>query len=174
MSRAGSHYLLGLMRVLGPVALAFAAVGLWDRVLRRGSGGSADSTIWLCAAAVVPAVILFHMLVPAGIETRHMIPAYPALTMFVAAGTHRVADALQNRGVGRRAASILVIGLVSIGFAAQAFQLPTKVFDGYGGAAAVVASSEAAHRAGHIGDRVGCVRRGRVCRGNGDQGPGPT
>jgi 4-amino-4-deoxy-L-arabinose transferase-like glycosyltransferase len=140
MSRAGSHYLRGLMRVLGPVALAFAAVGLWDRVLRRGSGGSADSTIWLCAAAVVPAVILFHMLVPAGIETRHMIPAYPALTMFVAAGTHRVAEALHTLVVGRRAASILVVGLVSIGFAAQAFQLPTKVFDGYGGAAEVVAN----------------------------------
>lgn len=93
------YYPLALVRTLGPLAAVVAAIGAWDtlpRVRRRE-----EDAVWATAAAAVVATVLFHSLAPAGHQSRHLLPAYPFVAMFVAAGvgalTRRIAASRWSR-----------------------------------------------------------------------------
>jgi hypothetical protein len=123
-----------LLRVLGIAGALTLALGVWARVRPRARAGG---TIWTAAAATIVAVVLFHVLVPAGIDSRHLISAYPALAMFVAAGAFTLSGWLRAR-VGAKAATSIVLGGLSLAFALEAIRLPGPSPSGYRQAAAIV------------------------------------
>jgi hypothetical protein len=123
-----------LLRVLGIAGMLSLVLGAWSRLGPRARAGG---TIWTAAAATIIAVLVFHLLVPAGIDSRHLIPAYPALAMFVAAGAFLLSGWLGARRVGATTATIIVIGGLSLAFA-PAFRLPGPSLSGHRQAAAAV------------------------------------
>jgi 4-amino-4-deoxy-L-arabinose transferase-like glycosyltransferase len=130
-----AEYGRALLRVLGIAGALTLALGMWARVRPRHPAGGA---IWTAAAATIIAVVLFHVLVPAGIDSRHLIPAYPALAMFVAAGAFTLSGWLRARRVGAMAATSIVLGSLSLAFALEALRLPGPSLSGYRQAAAIV------------------------------------
>jgi hypothetical protein len=130
-------YSRSVYRTLGVAGTALLVIGAVTR-LRRPETGQRERAIWQAAAALFLAVVLFHLLVPAGIDRRHLIPAYPALAMFVAAGARSVTLWLGGRGVDRSMAGALVIGTFAVAFVAQGFRLPDKRIEGYRTAATFI------------------------------------
>jgi hypothetical protein len=88
----GTHYIMTaslanfqiLLATIGPVALIFAAIGFLA-VVAAGDHKSKDS--WLvCTAALLAAVWLFQVLVPAAIQDRYLAPALPPLLILAVWG----------------------------------------------------------------------------------------
>lgn len=135
VGRATVTYARALFRSLGIAGVGLALLGAWSHLRPSASSHRA---LWIVAAALIGAVTLFHLLVPAGITSRHLIPAYPALAMFVAAGAHTITLRLREHGIGSRSATALVLGGFALLFALHASPLPEKATHGYRAAAELV------------------------------------
>jgi Dolichyl-phosphate-mannose-protein mannosyltransferase len=86
---------------------------------------------WACLAGLVFAAWIFHAIVPAGVESRKLIIAIPALILFLFAGIEWFAEKLHwNRGV------IAFIALAV--FAFQKFSIPAEIHYGYSNAASYI------------------------------------
>jgi hypothetical protein len=130
------YYPSQLVGATGLLLATVAAVGLAAR-LRRRALRAPVGTLWASAAAAVGAVVLLHAASPAGLDARHLIPAYPFVAMFVAAGAHALAGWVRRAapwsGVANGAA------LAGVGLA-LAVRLPGPVVrvDGFEDVAAFV------------------------------------
>jgi hypothetical protein len=138
MHAALSSHMRSLLRALGVAGSLALLLGMASRATHGRRTGTPGRTIWVAAAATIAAVLLFHVLVPAGIDSRHLIPAYPALAMFVAAGAFAATSWLRGRGVGRATASWLVVGSLSVAVGVESVRLPVRSLSGYRQAAAAV------------------------------------
>ena len=133
-----STYAKGLHRSLGYSGAALVAIGLWAQVVRGRSRRSAEAPLWVSAAALLTAVVVFHLLVPAGVDMRHLIPAYPALVLFLAAGAKCCTTWLSARGLSRKAAGAIVLCGALLAFGLEAFRFPSKSAEGYRQAAVTI------------------------------------
>lgn len=136
-------YAPSLVQPLGVAGAVLLALGIWARIPRTVER-TAEQSLWISAASLILAVLLLHVIVPAGIGTRHLIPAFPALIMFVAAGAYQAAAWLSRRGVGDRTATALVIGSAALVFGSGAFRLADRADRGYRAAALAVLEHAAA------------------------------
>jgi hypothetical protein len=84
------------------------------------------------------AVVAFHVLVPSGRAARHLVPAYPFVAMFVAAGAAELARVLGRRGVGQATAVAGPVALVAAGLVLQSFRPPGPGLTGFAAAAEAV------------------------------------
>jgi hypothetical protein len=87
--------------------------------------------------ALLMGVPLFHMVTPASLEYRHLLPALPPLLLFAGAGLGAVVQWLKSRGTQRQfaihPAIILLIALpIAASFSSDAFSTYIKSFRGYG------------------------------------------
>ena len=109
------------------VITVFALVGLAAAIVgvRRGK----RPVIWAVAAAVVMAVLTFHALVPASLDSRHVIQALPAWALLAVAGVAVVEQRLPAARIGWRWApfAAALVGVVHTGWGA-----PTKQCGGFG------------------------------------------
>ncbi len=120
-----------LISVLGPVLTVVAILGI---------------AVWVCVplmrarrCASMPAVMLalllgdwiFHSIVPAGVESRKMIMAVPALVLFLAAGGVWIANLAIARKTLGRFHSPLVAAALALIFFAQTFAVPRETQFGY-------------------------------------------
>lgn len=135
---AVSYYPGQLLSSLGWVLAGVAAVGIWARVLRRPAAGGAGSGLWDAALAAIVAVVAFHALIPSGREVRFLVPAYPFVAMFVAAGAAELARVLTLRGVGRAAAAGAPAVLVTAALLIWSFRPPGPGLSGFARAAAEI------------------------------------
>jgi len=147
MSSAVTSYATGLRRSIGLLGTALFAIGLWVQLVRGGARQSTHAALWVSAAGLLAAVVLFHLLVPADIGMRHLIPAYPAIVMFLAAGAHHCTCWLGGRGLGRKTASAIVLCSAALAFGVEAFMPPTKNVEGYRTAALIVLEHTGADQA---------------------------
>jgi hypothetical protein len=116
-----------MLRAASPIVAAFAVIGLvWSlrRVWRREIPGR-----WAAAAALVVSVIIFHAIVPASLDYRHLTQALPPWAMLAAAGVVAVHRAARARSA---ALAAVTIGLALAGAAHTASSSPTKHGVGYG------------------------------------------
>jgi hypothetical protein len=137
---AATYYPWRILKSLGWVAAAVGVVGLWGRLVSRGGRAreeSAERAVWECALAAPLALLLLHVLTPAGVAARHLIPAYPFLAMFVAAGAAEIAGALRGRGVRASVAVLAPAVLVLGGLGLEAHQRPGRGLIGFAAAAEV-------------------------------------
>jgi hypothetical protein len=124
-----------IWRAAGPVAVLLAIVGAAHRLRSRQALSAPGGTVWLAAAAGFLSVVVFHSLVPSGLfDLRHVLPAFPFLAMFLAAGSHAVSVGLQ-RLVAREGhaalAGLAVIVPVAGLLAWQAASITTAPLQGF-------------------------------------------
>jgi hypothetical protein len=127
-------------RLVGSMGIGVAgavAIGAWARMGPDRSEG--DGAIWSAAAAAIIAVILFHSLVPAGLETRHLIIACPFVAILAAAGVRAVAVRAERRLRPRTVALAIVVATAG-SLTAALLRIPRRVIHGYGAAAGLVRS----------------------------------
>ena len=124
--------------LLGFVGTILCGLGIWERVVSQTARAAADSALWVSAAALVAAVVTVHVLVPADIATRHLIPACAGLAMFTAAGAHAGTRWLRGRGLASPTAAALVLGGALLAFFVDAWTIHPKVASGFSAAAATV------------------------------------
>jgi hypothetical protein len=90
---AAPYYLGKLSLALGMLLLVLASLGVIVKMLRPGSRGG----LWASAGALIVAVLGFQMVMPVGLEARHLIPALPAAVLFAIAGLDALREALRER-----------------------------------------------------------------------------
>lgn len=129
--------------ILGFVGMILCGVGIWNRVV---SPAAAADALWVSAAALVAAVVTVHVLVPADIGSRHLIPACAALAMFTAAGAHVCTGWLRGRGLAAPAAATLVLGGALLAFFVDAWTIRPKVASGFSAAASTVLEHAGMHQ----------------------------
>jgi hypothetical protein len=83
---AASFYTRSLWFVTGPAVAALVLVGAWKRVLSPLFQRREVEPLWAALAASVLAVWGFHVLVPCGLEPRHLLVCIPAIVLFAASG----------------------------------------------------------------------------------------
>jgi 4-amino-4-deoxy-L-arabinose transferase-like glycosyltransferase len=86
---------------------------------------------WATMFALIPAAWIFHSIVPAGIESRKLIIAIPAMILFLCAGSLWLARRFQWKPL------LVAVAIVAI-FGIQKFSIPTEIHFGYTEAARFV------------------------------------
>ncbi len=93
---------------------------------------------WAALAALLLSVYIFHFMVPAGMENRHLLTAVPAQLMFLAAGTSYMARMLPRKLnfpsfklAQSRTLAILTITTLGV-FTWENFAIPAKKWHGFG------------------------------------------
>src|SRR5690606_34031700 len=84
--QALTYYPGKLVLALGVVLFFALPAGVWARCLRQREPGR--GLLWPVFAAALLSLLLFHVLVPCGLEERHLLPALPLAVCFAAAGLH--------------------------------------------------------------------------------------
>jgi hypothetical protein len=79
---------------------------------------------WATIFALIPAAWIFHSIVPAGVESRKLIIAVPAMILFLFAGCHWIAKRFRWN-------PLLVVGGAIAVFCFQSFRIPPKTHFGY-------------------------------------------
>lgn len=138
---AMGEFLKVLGGFMGPVLTAVAVVGIAVTVVVPFFRGSVEA-FWAVMLALIFGVWAFHVLIPAGIESRKMIVAIPALILFLFAGTKWIADRIP---VGVRLARwrpAALMALLAVVFAFQTFAIPREIHYGFTEAAAFIAAKK--------------------------------
>ncbi len=128
------YYPKKLMLAVGLGLAIIAVIGLFLKLFSRPKA-PAPSALWSTAGALLLGVVFMHLLVPCGLEPRHLVPALPALVLFIIAGTDCLAQWLRQKGLSPRAAIGLVCGLVTALFLTSAFTVKPKGYSGFSPAA---------------------------------------
>jgi hypothetical protein len=121
-----------LLETTGVGLLGLIVLGLFVKLVRPRGGQVAGK--WAACAALLPAVGIFHLVVPVGMEQRYLIPALPAAMLFLAAGMAWVAARLPGRWPADRKV-VLVAAVVVLVFAVETFTVRKLSFRGFGEAA---------------------------------------
>jgi hypothetical protein len=86
VTRALSFNLQWLIKLVSVSLSILCAIGLLARIVAPIRRGREPEGRWVAMAALLLSVFLFHSLVPASLDARHLITAAPPLLVFVAAG----------------------------------------------------------------------------------------
>lgn len=125
--QAATHFPGVLAGGASLVITVFAIIGMAAAIVgaRRGK----RPAIWAVAAAQVLAVLTFHAVIPASLDSRHVIQALPAWAILAVVGVTVVEERLPAGGIGWQWAlwAVAVVGIVHTGWYA-----PMKQCRGFG------------------------------------------
>jgi hypothetical protein len=105
---------------IGPLLALLMIVGLAVKLLRPTERAGR----WSAFAALIASVVLFHGILPGGLEARHLLPAVPAALMFAVAGCAFLARRFGTNAGRALAIEMGVIAVLTIGL--FEFILPGK------------------------------------------------
>lgn len=129
LREGGWFYFSQLFAVPGWTIIVFALIGIAAQVVvpfaRRNL-----KPIWASLFAMVAAVQVFHMLAPAGLEVRYLLPSWAAFMAFLAAGVAWVVT-LIPRSIPRWAGAVGVAAVIAAAFLASDFSVHRKRAFGY-------------------------------------------
>ncbi len=132
-------YTIGVITVLGVALIPVVALGIYDRLIATKRR---ENAIWVCSAALICAVWLFHVIVPSpGLEPRYLIALTPPMILFLLAGIWKIAQLLPiSIRANRRMWAVM--GSVALLFVTTAFSIPKKQHYGFDQAAQRLESPE--------------------------------
>jgi hypothetical protein len=136
------YYPRKLVLSVGIVLFVLAIIGLFACWRRRRTDPHAGR--WAMAAGLLFSVVLVHFVVPCGYEPRHLLPALPALMVFVVAGLDCLITAWSVRVLARGQAAALATLLALVPFFGGTFRLYEKGCEGFGVVAETVLADVAA------------------------------
>ena len=105
--------------VIGVPLVILAAIGVFAKVISPFFSGKQYSVFWMLCLFAIGSVLLFHSVVPAGIEPRKLFMSIPFLLFFAAAGLKRIVDALPQWRLSSGYATAVAI-LIGISLVARA------------------------------------------------------
>jgi len=129
-SEAFVYYPRSLVLSVGVPLFALAVIGLAAKL--RMKNRKPASGLWSSAAGLLFAVLFFHLIIPAGHEARHLIPALPALLMFVAAGVEELAAVVARQRPPLHRATALAWAVAAVAFLGGTFRVYHKTTSGFG------------------------------------------
>lgn len=132
---AAPYYLTGLADVFGLFFLLLIIAGWGYRYLSPAITGRVPGR-WAAYCALPISVLLFHCLVPSGLDLRHMIPAFPVLLLFFAAGVVWCCDRLSfiRLVAADKRFSILLAAVLAVSLV-NAADSPVATWSGFGAVA---------------------------------------
>jgi hypothetical protein len=121
------HFPKALFLTINPIVGVFALIGLTvtlTAVWRRTA-----PALWAAAAALLLGVLIFHAIVPASLDRRHLVQALPSWAMFVVAG---VAFVERQWLASRRGLRWLPYGVAVASLLQAVWLAPGKRYEGFG------------------------------------------
>ncbi len=141
------------VQAVGLVAFLFAVWGAWSS-LRPARPLALRALAGACVGQIVGCYVL-QLVIPCGLEDRHLLPATTALVILLAMGAHDLYQRLRAVGV-RQWWSTAIVGLIIIGpFGLWTFSAAIKSCSGFGPAAAMLLSFPPAQRILVCSDAIG-------------------
>ena len=125
------YYSYQLTEITGICLSLLIAIGFVARVIGSLRYKKVEGK-WAAVGALPLSVLVFHFVVPSGLEARHLIPAVPALLMFLAAGIVLVADQLPLRRLTTKQKVAILALCVTLVFAVETFTIHKKAWYGFG------------------------------------------
>ncbi len=116
----GSFFAL-LAGGVGWIVFGFVLLGAVVLCIRPRLRGGLVPGFWVAMFATAAAGLLFHAAIPAGIESRRLIPVFPELLLLAGGGI-----AWLNRRMAARWAPYALAAVAVGGFAVQSFAVPSK------------------------------------------------
>jgi hypothetical protein len=123
--------LKNINKATGTVFIVLILIGLFAKLIKSVKEGTLKE-LWPVAGAWLMSVLVFHSVIPGTHDDRHLLSAFPAILMFVAAGVAWLATNVKvpMLNVQQRVYLFGVIALVA--FAVQTFAIQKKVNNGFG------------------------------------------
>lgn len=115
---------------VGWVAFGFALLGAAALCLIPLSAGRSVEGFWAAMFATAVGGLLLHAAIPAGIESRRLIPVLPEVLLLTGGGIAWLGGRMANRW-----APYALAGATGVGFFFQSFSIPPKTSDGFAEAA---------------------------------------
>lgn len=122
-------------------------LGLWTVVgflagLRRGFKQVSGSECSIVFATALFSLLVFHAVVPCGLEDRHLVPVLPVVIFFSIVGVNSICAFINARKKNSRVSPVHLLGLAVLAFVIQAFftaqgepwqrrLVPEKGFEGF-------------------------------------------
>ncbi len=108
---AAPYYLGKLGLALGFLLLLLVLIGLLAKARRPGSNPGR----WASAGALIAAVLVFQIIMPVGLEARHLLSALPAAMMFAIAGIDALRDASRHsRGLPENERTLRALAISTV------------------------------------------------------------
>ena len=111
------------------IGIGLAIIAVIGIVVRFRKGTLSGRTAVFLAGLV--SLLIFHSIIPAGLEDRHLVPALPLALYFVVAGASAVAALLAKKVQNIQASAVITMGIVILAFALETFAIPQKGYSGF-------------------------------------------
>ncbi|MHC4267337.1 MAG: ArnT family glycosyltransferase [Planctomycetota bacterium] len=125
------YFSSSLLKIVGLGLFPLVVIGFVVRVIKPYLKKETDEK-WATFGALLIGVWLFHIIAPAGLETRHLITVVPVLVIFIVAGFKSILKKLPFRNFTSRKKELILASVFVIIFIIETFSLPTNAFYGYG------------------------------------------
>lgn len=117
----------GIWGVGGTTVFVIVAAGIAAAGRRLGG----YSGLRAAAVAQIISVLLFHSIVPAGLEPRYLIPSIPPFVLIVAYSLSWLAKEHGRTTYRMKGLAVLLLPLMMIGFVIETFTVPAKACGGF-------------------------------------------
>lgn len=128
--KAVPYYLTKVFVSCGAVLTILAVIGLFVKWPRKAMPEK-QRILWASALSLLISVLVAVMLIPAGYEARHLIPAFPAIILFAVAGADWIRSQLLQRRLAPRLACTVAFCLPLVLFGVLTFRIPHKGWSGF-------------------------------------------
>ncbi len=129
--KAIPYFSSNLLKVVGLGIFPLVVIGFVVRVIRPYQRNETDEKCATFGALLIGAW-LFHIIVPACMEARHLITVVPVLVIFIVVGFKSILNKLPFRNFSSRKKELMLALFFVIIFIIETFSLPTNAFYGYG------------------------------------------
>jgi hypothetical protein len=128
--KAVPYYLGKVVASAGAVLTILAVIGLVVKWPRKETPKK-SAVLWGSMIALLFSVLAAAMMIPAGYEARHLIPALPALVLFAVAGADWFRRQLLLKNRTPQIAATVAFGIPLVLFLALTFRIPHKGWSGF-------------------------------------------
>ncbi len=128
--KAVPYYFTKLTLTVGLAITVLAVFGLIVKWPRKGTSEK-GAIVWASVIALLFSVLFAAMVIPAGYEVRHLIPALPAVIALAIAGAEWISKELRRRNVPGKVACGLACGVPLVLFFVLNFRIPHKGWAGF-------------------------------------------
>ncbi len=136
--KAAGYFIGKVEATTGIALLAFALVGVLVALLSRPDRRPLIASL----IGLITGTYLLYLLVPAGLEARHMTPILAPAIIFALLGMKALSEHLAQKGMAATTACTLTVAVGVAGFAIETFRLKPKGYRGYAAIAQKLAAED--------------------------------
>lgn len=125
------YFSSSLVKIVGLGIFPLVVIGFVVRVIKPCLKKETNEK-WATLGALLMGVWLFHIIVPAGLEDRHLFTVVPVLVIFIVAGFKSILEKLPFRNFTSRRKELIMASVFIIIFIMETFSIPSKAYYGYG------------------------------------------